>query len=146
MFELMLFATDPVTLRESRRFGGHFRSLTYCEAAGRTRVEQVGPYFNPAVVQNWRYRYECREVADPIAPQKTADLTGSRTDLRLVIVRFVNGVEHVERLPLLYPDARACVAAGNDARARHVASVKAGTTPTSTVLAFRCENFRSTPA
>lgn len=146
MFELIMLATDPATLRDVRRFAGHFRSLTYCEAAGRTRVEQPATYPNHAFIERWRYRYECREVADPIAPQKTADLTGSRTDLRLVIVRFVNGVVHVERLPLLYPDARACVAAGNDARARHVASVKAGTTPTSTVLAFRCENFRSTPA
>lgn len=145
MFELMLITVDPVSLRESRRFAGYFRSLAYCEAAGRTRVEQTGPYFNPAVVQRWRFRYECSEVADAALPQRIAE-HGARNDLRLVIVRFVNGVEHVERLPLLYPDARTCVAAGNDARARHVASVKAGTTPTSTVLAFRCENFRSTPA
>jgi len=127
MFDLIIFAVDPATSLETRRFAGEYRQLAICESAGRTYVNKHAPPISPAVVRPWVLRFECR-------PRVT-----TRTDMQLVVFRFTDGVQQVERQPVFFPTGEACTAAGNAARAQHKAAVDRGVTPSNVIVSFRCE-------
>lgn len=127
MFDLIIFAVDPATSLETRRFAGEYRQLAICEAEGKAYVRKHSPPISPAVVRPWVLRFECK-------PKQT-----TRTDMQLVVFRFTDGVQQVERQPVFFPTGEACTAAGNAARAQHKAAVDRGVTPSNVIVSFRCE-------
>lgn len=138
MFDLYIYEITAATMQEHRRFAGEFRSLTLCEAVGRTAVRPPEP--QQAVFQPWRVRFECaprdghKRIADQAIPE--------RRDWRLVLVMHNDGIESVIRTPELFRTARGCTAAGAMARTQHVLDVADGRVPKTTILSYRCEPVR----